>query len=205
MFTNEHIIRHEAGHAVVAHKLGRPVNAMVWRARRGGGVTGGVDLGFLADDPHHLTILAAGFAADYLNSRMPRINDENDPLIPTFDDMVNWEREYFSSLIARMIADADLKAIRHIRTGERHDQTVNASIADAPAEDVQLAINALLEDWELLHKLVEYALPRQPGLGPRELRRFFAGERPCRWARFMDKPRVLMTRLEQWKFKSTVV
>lgn len=200
MFTIERILIHEAGHAVVAHKLGRPVNAMVWRrGRNDDDVQGAVHLGSLAGDPHHITILAAGFAADYLNCRMQQIDREDDPLIPTFYDMVDWERDYFPSLAARMIADSDLRAIRHIRTGENHDRTRDASIADAPPEDVQRAIDILIEEWELLCRLVLYALARRRGLGPRELRRFFAGKRPSRWARLMDKPRVMFTRLAQRK------
>lgn len=200
MFTADQIVRHEAGHAIVALKLGQPVNVIVWRARRNGGVQGDVELGSTVGDHDKITILAAGFAADYLNSRIPRIDSEDDPLIPTFEDMVDWEREGFPSLIARMVADADLKAIRNIRIGEGHDRTRDASIAEAPRENVQRAIDILNEDWDLLCELVMYALPRQPGLGPRELRRFFAGKDPSRLARLMDKPRVLLARLEQRKF-----
>lgn len=200
MFTTEQIVRHEAGHAVVARKLGRPVKAIVWRERRNGDVQGDVDLGFTAGDDDRITILAAGLAADYLNSRMRRIDSEDDPLIPTFDDMVDWEREWFSSLIARVIADADLIAIRHIRNEENHDRTRDASIADAPPENVQRAIDILNEEWDLLCELVMYALPRRPGVGPRELRRFFAGKRPSRLSRLLDKPRVFLAGLQQRKF-----
>lgn len=200
MSTTEQIVRHEAGHAIVASKLGRPVKAIVWREHRNGDVQGDVDLGFVDGDGDRITILAAGLAADYLNNRITRIDNEDNPLIPTFDDMVGWERESMSGLVARGIADADLKAIWTIQTRGPHDRMRDATIADAPSENVQRAIDILNQEWDLLCDLVEFALRRQPGLGSRELQRFFAGKCPSGWARLMDKPRVVLTRLEQRRF-----
>lgn len=205
MFTVEHIIRHEAGHAVVAHKLGRSVKVMVWRTNKKGDVQGDVDCGPRVDDAQYLTILAAGLTADYVNSRMPRINDEDDPFTPNVDDMVDWEREYLSSMVARMIADSDMKAMRFIQTGETIDLTQDASIADAPPQVVQRAIEILVNEWDLVCDLIEYAIPRRPGLGPRELQRFFSGKRPNWWLRLMDKPWVTLARLEQWKSAGRII
>lgn len=202
MIGAEDIVRHEAGHAVVGHVLGRPVKTMTWRARRAG-AEGDVDLGHLAGSPDHLTILSAGYVADYLNSRMPRIDDANAPLVPTFDDMVDWARDIFDQRTrgARMVAERDLRAMRRIRTGGRFDPLRDPSIADGPREDVQRAIEILNEHWDTLCELVDYAAGREPGIGPRELRRFFDGDATSRWVRLLDKPRVWMVRLEQRKFR----
>ena len=111
------------------------------------------------------------------------------------------ERDLFSSMPARAIADGDLKAIRNIRTGGHFDRTREASILDAPQQDVQRAIDILIEDGALLMDLIKYARPRKPGIGPRELRCFFAGKQANRWERFKDKPGLLLVRFEQWKFR----
>ena len=199
MFIEEDIIRHEAGHAVVAHKLGLSVDAMVWRARKDGSDARGDVAGSFAGNPNHITILAAGFVADYLNSRMNRIMDPVAPLIPTTADMINWELNIMANLAARGTADGDLKAIRRAQPSRSFNPLRDASIADAPPQAVQLAIDILNQDWDLLCDLIEYAQLRRPGIGPREIRRFFAGEEANRWDRIKDKPVVWAVRLEQWK------
>jgi hypothetical protein len=204
MFIEEDIIRHEAGHAVVAHKLGLSVDAMVWRVSKNRSSVQGDVAGSFAGNPNHITILAAGFVADYLNSRMLRIIHPVSPFIPTVGDMITWELGAFSNMAimsARAKADADLKEIRRAQPHRSFNPARPASIADAPPQDVQYAIDILNKDWDLLCDLVEYAGQKKPGIGSRELRRFFAGEPTDRWTRIKDKPVVWAVRFEQWKFR----
>lgn len=196
MFTREGIIRHEVGHAIVAVRVGRNLRGIVWRKQKDGSIHGSVDLRPSEGDPHRLTILTAGLVADYLNNRMPSIDRKNNPLHPTFKDMLEWESDYWSSLVPRMVAQSDLIMIQKMINLAADDRD-NISISIAPQEAVQLAIDILNEEWNELCRLVDYALTRRLGIGPRELQRFFSGKKLCRWARFADIPYVLLARLEQ--------
>lgn len=192
------IVIHEAGHAVVAHQLRRPVGAMVWRTGADGIPYGAVVPNFREKDLKYIVFLVAGLVATYLDS-IPVKRRNN----ASYHLMRSW-CQTDDGIFAINVARDDLIKAGYYKPVDDASCLSLHEIFYSLREEVTTAIKILDDNWSMLNGLVNYARAQGRSLGRRELQQFLSGQRPRWWARLMDKPKLSLVLFEHWKFRDKI-
>lgn len=183
----EVVARHEAGHAIAACRCGGRAGRIVFGTAASGHPYGRAFWEIPPDDHKYLLVLSAGPLALFLHDR---------PAARAFRDFLAWvatEGGY-----ARAISGASdwIEILR--RTQQPAGYGIHDFLARAVQPYFDETCQLLDHSRDQLDALTSLLLDHPPGLGPRALKRFFAGKpsSPCatrfdrmgvRWASAAEK------------------
>ena len=174
------VVRHEAGHAVMAHACGGCVNRVIF-GRAASGENYGRAFYAVPDLDKYLLVLSGGVLALYLHER-PGI---------TFESFTEWVSTPDGYAQAVSGASDWSEILRLTQQPQGYGMEDFLKRAVRPYFDE--AIERLAGAREQIDGLTERLLAQPPGLGPRSLKRFFAGSRRNRLAEWIDRPRIVWT------------
>jgi hypothetical protein len=175
----ESVVRHEAGHAVMAHCCGGFVKRVVF-GRNISGENYGRSFWAVPDLNKYLLVLSAGVLALYLHERPSRA---------AFQSFIEWVSTTDGYTLAMSGANDWAEILR--LTEQPHAYGMNDFLERAVRPYFDEAVGLLANVCGRLDGLTEFLLAQPPGLGPRSLKRFFAGNRRNRLAEWIDRPRVV--------------
>ncbi len=175
----EIVVRHEAGHAVMAHGCGGVVQRIIF-GRRISGENYGRSFWAVPDRDKYLLVLSGGALALYLHER---------PSGATFQSFIEWVSTTDGYTMA-ISAASDWSEILRL-TQQPRGYGMDDFLERAVRPYFDEAIGLLAGARDRLDGLTEFLLAQPPGLGPRSLKRFFAGKRRNRLAEWIDHPRVV--------------
>jgi len=175
----EIVVRHEAGHAVMAHCCGGSVQRIVF-GRRISGENYGRSFWTVPDRDKYLLVLSGGALALYLHERASGA---------TFRSFIEWVSTTDGYTMA-ISAASDWSEILRL-TQQPRGRGMDDFLERAVRPYFDQAIGLLAGARDRLDGLTEFLLAQPPGLGPRSLKRFFAGNRRNRLAEWIDRPRVV--------------
>jgi hypothetical protein len=175
----EIVVRHEAGHAVMAHCCGGFVKRVVF-GRTISGENYGRAFWAVPDPYKYLLVLSAGALALYLHER---------PSGSTFQSFIEWvsTKDGYAMAISGANDWSEILRLTEQPRGYGMDDFLERAVRPYFDE----AIGLLAGARDRLDGLTEFLLAQPPGLGPRSLKRFFAGNRRNRLAEWIDRPRVV--------------
>lgn len=175
----EIVVRHEAGHAVMAQCCGGFVKRVVF-GRTISGENYGRAFWAVPDRDKYLLVLSAGALALYLHER---------PSGATFQSFIEWVSTTDGYSMAISAASDWSEILRRTQQprGDGMDDFLDRAVRPYFDEAIRLLAGAR----DRLDGLTEFLLAQPPGLGPRSLKRFFAGKRRNRLAEWIDRPRVV--------------
>ena len=175
----EIVVRHEAGHAVMAHCCGGFVKRVVF-GRTISGENYGRAFWAVPDPYKYLLVLSAGALALYLHER---------PSGATFQSFIEWvsTKDGYTMAISGANDWSEILRLTEQPRGYGMDDFLERAVRPYFDE----AIGLLASARDRLDGLTEFLLAQPPGLGPRSLKRFFAGKRRNRLAEWIDRPRVV--------------
>jgi len=175
----EIVVRHEAGHAVMAHCCGGFVKRVVF-GRTISGENYGRAFWAVPDPYKYLLVLSAGALALYLHER---------PSGATFESFIEWvsTKDGYTMAISGANDWSEILRLTEQPRGYGMDDFLERAVRPYFDE----AIGLLAGARDRLEGLIEFLLAQPPGLGPRSLKRFFAGKRRNRLAEWIDRPRVV--------------
>lgn len=175
----ESVVRHEAGHAVMAHCCGGSVQRVIF-GRNISGENYGRSFWAVRDLDKYLLVLSAGVLALYLHER---------PSGTAFQSFIEWVSDTDGYTMAMSGASdwAEILRLTEQPRGYGMDDFLERAVRPYFDEAVGLLANVPGR----LDGLTEFLLAQPPGLGPRSLKRFFAGNRRNRLAEWIDRPRVV--------------
>ena len=175
----EIVVRHEAGHAVMAHGCGGSVQRIVF-GRRSSGENYGRAFWTVPDRDKYLLVLSGGALALYLHER---------PSGATFQSFIEWVSTTDGYAMAISGANDWSEILRLTQQPRGYGMDDFLERAVRPYFDE--AIGLLAGARDRLDGLTEFLLAQPPGRGPRSLKRFFAGKRRSRLDEWIDRPRVV--------------
>ena len=175
----ETVVRHEAGHAVMAHCCGGSVQRIIF-GRTPSGENYGRSFWAVPDPNKYLLVLSGGVLALYLHQR---------PLLGTFQSFIDWAATADGYTQAISGAGDWTEIMR--RTGQTPGYGMEDFLERAERPYFNEAVERLSGAGDQIGGLTERLLAQPPGIGPRSLKRFFAGGRPNRLAEWVDRPRVV--------------
>lgn len=175
----EVVARHEAGHAVMAHRCGGSVRRIVL-GRRNVGDNYGHAFWTIPDSHRYLLVLTAGSLALFMDA-CPRAH--------RFAAFRHWAETDNGRLLAISGGGDWIEILR--RTGEPEAYGLDDFLERAVRPYFDEAIEALSGARDQLDDLTTLLLAHPPGLGPLALKRFFAGKPQSLWAQRLDRPGVL--------------
>lgn len=172
----EVVARHEAGHAIAAHRCGGRAGRIVFGTTASGHPYGRAFWEIPPDERKYLLVLSAGPLALFLHDR---------PTARTFWDLLNWiatEDGY-----ARAISGASdwIEILR--RTGQPKGYGIHDFLVRAVQPYFDETCQLLDNSRDQLGALTSLLLDHPPGLGPRALKRFFASKPLSPWAARFDR------------------
>jgi hypothetical protein len=175
----EIVVRHEAGHAVMAHCCGGFVKRVVF-GRTISGENYGRAFWAVPDPYKYLLVLSAGALALYLHER---------PSATTFQSFIEWvsTKDGYTMAISAANDWSEILRLTQQPRGYGMDDFLERAVRPYFDE----AIGLLAGARDRLDGLTEFLLAQPPGLGPRSLKRFFAGNRRNRLTEWIDRPRVV--------------
>jgi hypothetical protein len=171
------VARHEAGHALAAHRCGGRARRIVFGTTRSGHPYGRASWVIPPDgERQYLLVLSAGPLALFLHDR---------PSAQTFWDFLDWiatEDGY-----AKAISGASdwIEILR--RTGQPEGYGIHDFLERAVQPYFDETCRLLDQSRGQLDALTSLLLDHPPGLGPRALKRFFAGKPASPWATRFDR------------------
>ncbi|MEK8034210.1 hypothetical protein AACH06_25570 [Ideonella sp. DXS29W] len=171
---------HEAGHAAVAHHLGGQVHLLIFGRNRSGRAFARVSYS-VSDLHRYKLVLSAGMLAVFLNDQALLGGDASWGALWRW---VNTETGY-----VRAISGASdwIEILRC--SNERPAQGITEFLDRAVRPYFDETVAALRDCESQASRLRQLILSRRHGLGPRSLKRFFAGESAA-WDDWLDWPRV---------------
>jgi len=175
----ETVVRHEAGHSVMAHCCGGFVKRVVF-GRNISGENYGRSFWAVPDRDKYLLVLSAGVLALYLHER---------PSGGAFQSFIEWVATTDGYTMAMSGASDWAEMLRLTEQPRAYGMDDFLERAVRPYFDE--AVGLLANVRERVDGLTEIILAQPPGLGPRSLKRFFAGLRRSRLAEWIDRPRVV--------------
>ena len=172
----EVVARHEAGHALAAHRCGGRAERIVFGTTASGYPYGRATWEIPPDDHKYLLVLSAGPLALFLHDR---------PSVRTFWDLLDWiatEDGY-----ARAISGASdwIEILR--RTRQPAGYGMHDFLARAVQPYFDETCQLLDRSRDQLDALTSLLLDHPTCLGPRALKSFFAGKAPSPWATRFDR------------------
>lgn len=176
----EIVVRHEAGHAVMAHCCGGSAQRIVF-GRNISGENYGRSFWTVPDLDKYLLALSGGVLALYLHEH---------PSGATFQSFIEWVSTTDGYSMAISGAGDWSEILRLIKQPRGYGMDDFLERAVCPYFDEAIGLLAGVRDR--LDGLTELLLAQPPGLGPRSLRRFFAGNRRNRLAEWIDRSRVVL-------------
>ena len=176
----EIVVRHEAGHAVMAHCCGGSVQRIIFGRTISGG-NYGRSFWTVPDRDKYLLVLSGGALALYLHERPSGAT--------TFHSFIEWVSTTDGYTMAISAANDWSEILRLTQQPRGYGMDDFLERAVRPYFDE--AIGLLADARDRLDGLTEFLLAQPPGLGPRSLKRFFAGNRRNRLAEWIDRPRVV--------------
>jgi len=175
----ESVVRHEAGHAVMAHCCGGFVKRVVF-GRNISGENYGRSFWAVPDRDKYLLVLSAGVLALYLHERPSGVG---------FQSFFEWVSTTDGCAMAMSGTNDWAEVLRLTEQPRAYGMDEFLERAVRPYFDQ--AVGLLANARDRLDGLTEILLAQPPGLGPRSLKRFFAGHRRSRLAEWIDRPRVV--------------
>ena len=178
-FPLETVVRHEAGHAVMAHCCGGFVKRIVFGRRTSGGNYGRSFWAIPTNPNNYLLVLSGGVLALFLHDR---------PADKTYQSFAEWVSTT-DGYVKAVSGAGDWSEILRL-TEQPRGYGMNDFLERAVRPYFDEAVELLAGARDRLDGLTELLLAQPPGIGPRSLRRFFAGDRRYHLAEWMDRPRV---------------
>lgn len=176
----EVVVRHEAGHAVMAHRCGGFVKRIVF-GRRASGENYGRAFWAVPDRDQYVLVLTGGVLALFLHDR---------PAETAYRSFIEWVSTPRGYLMAVSGAGDWSEILRF--TGQASGYGMEDFLERALRPYFDEAVRRLAGARDQLDELTELVLAQPPGVGPRSLRRFFAGDRRHYFlADRLDRPRIL--------------
>jgi type IV secretory system conjugative DNA transfer VirD4/TraG family protein len=171
----ESVVRHEAGHSVMAHCCGGSVQRVIFGRKIFGG-NYGRSFWAVPDLDKYLLVLSAGVLALYLHER---------PSGTAFQSFIEWVSTTDGYILAISGASdwSEILRLTEQPRGYGMDDFLERAVRPYCDEAVGLLANAR----DQLDGLTEVILAQPPGLGHRSLKRFFAGNRRNRLADWLDR------------------
>jgi len=173
------VVRHEAGHAVMAHCCGGWVKRILF-GRTTAGENYGRAFWAVPDLDSYLLVLSGGVLALYLHESPSRVGFQS------FLDWV-WSPDGYPLAVS---GASDWSEILE-RTNQPRGYGMIDFLERAVRPYFDPAIAHLTGADDLLDGLTARLLARPPGIGPQALKRFFAGKRHSPLAEWIDRPRVV--------------
>jgi hypothetical protein len=170
------VARHEAGHALAAHRCGGRAGRIVFGTTSSGHPYGRASWDIPPDKHQYLLVLSAGPLALFLHDR---------PSARAFWDFLDWiatEDGY-----AKAISGASDWAEILRRTGQPKGYGIHDFLERAVQPYFDETCRLLDNSRDQLNALTSLLLVHPPGLGPRALKRFFAGKPSSPWATRFDR------------------
>jgi hypothetical protein len=170
------VVRHEAGHAIAAYQCGGRASRIVFGTTPRGHHYGRASWEVPPDEHRYLLVLSAGPLALFLHDR---------PSAQSFRDFLEWVATEDGHLKAISGASDWIEILRrtHQPKGYGIDDFLGRAVEPYFTETWQL----LDHSRHQLDGLTDLLLAHPPGLGPRALKRFFAGKSPNLWATRIDR------------------
>jgi hypothetical protein len=170
------VVRHEAGHAIAAYRCGGRASRIVFGTTLRGHHYGRASWEVPPDEHLYLLVLSAGPVALFLHDR---------PSGRSFHDFLEWvatEEGHFKAISG---ASDWIEILRRTHQPKGHgiDDFLERAVKPYFTETWQL----LDRSRHQLDGLTDLLLAHPPGLGPRALKRFFAGKSPNLWATRIDR------------------
>ena len=175
----ETVVRHEAGHAVMAHCCGGFVKRIVFGRRDSGGSYGRSFWAIPTNPNNYLLVLSGGVLALYLHER---------PTEKTYQSFVEWVSTP-GGYVKAVSGAGDWSEILRL-TAQPPSYGMGDCLERAVRPYFDETIVHLAGAHDRLDGLTELVLAQPPGVGPRSLKRFFAGDRRNRVSEWIDRPRV---------------
>lgn len=175
----EIVVRHEAGHAVMAHRCGGSVKRIIF-GRTISGENYGRSFWTVPDRDKYLLAVSGGVLALYLQERQSGL---------TFQSFIDWVSTVDGYTMAISGAHDWSEILR--LTEQPRASGMDDFLERAVRPYFDQAVGLLAGARDQLDGLTEFLLAQPPGLGPRSLKRFFAGNGRNRLAEWIDRPRVL--------------
>lgn len=175
----EIVVRHEAGHAVMAHCCGGSVQRIVF-GRTISGENYGRSFWTVPDRDKYLLVLSGGALALYLHEHASGA---------TFESFIEWvsTTDGYTMAISGAGDWSEILRLTEQPRGYGMDDFLERAVRPYFDE----AIGLLAGARDRIDGLTEFLLARPPGLGPRSLKLFFAGSRRNRLAEWIDHPGVV--------------
>jgi hypothetical protein len=171
------VVRHEAGHAVMAWHLGCYVRWIVYGIDSLG-APHGVTNHLLPRDAHgRIMILLSGTLALYLHDVAST---------PTKETFLTWASSNYDEAVSGAGDWIEVLKLADKPLGQGWDYHLTHAVLPYFAE----AVTALASRRAQIDDLTQFLLDRPGGAGPRALRRFAAGLSPSPWADWRDRRRV---------------
>ena len=176
---SETVVRHEVGHAVMAHRCGGFVKRIVF-GRKASGENYGRAFWAVPDRDQYVLVLTGGVLALFLHDR---------PAETAYRAFIEWASTPRGYLMAVSGAGDWSEILRC--TGQPSGYGMEDFLERALRPYFDEAARRLAAAGEQLDELTALVLAQPPGIGPWSLKRFFAGDRPSRMAEWMDRPNVV--------------
>ncbi|MGH8201641.1 MAG: hypothetical protein ACREVO_14985 [Steroidobacteraceae bacterium] len=170
------VARHEAGHAIAACRCGGRAGRIVFGTTASGHPYGRAFWEIPPDDHKYLLVLSAGPVALFLHDR---------PSGRTFWDFLAWVATEDGYLRAISGASDWSEILR--RTGQPKGYGIHDFLERAVQPYFEETCQLLANSRDQLDALTSLLLAHPPGLGPRALKRFFAGKPSSLWATRIDR------------------